>query len=194
MNKYISNEMIVSAQHLRTERGMSYQDIFDACEEIGLHTPMSTIRRFFSEDATQHKFAASTVQGIMAVLGDTRHKTEGLTEPESVDFLKEIIAYKNMIIEELDAQIAAHEEEMQRIKEQYTARTYEIVAESQSKIDFIKEQMSDFKKQIDIKDRRMDEREAFFIEQIRLKDRRYDDLRDKHAQLLADYMALKEVK
>ena len=190
MNKHISNEMIISAHHLRIELGMSYQEIFDACEEIGLHTPMSTIRRFFSEDATQHKFAASTVQGIIAVLGDTRHKTKGLTGPESVDFLKEIIAYKNMIIEELDAQVAAHEEEMQRLKEQYTTRTYEIVAENQNKIDFIKEQMSAFKQQIDIKDRRMDEREAFLVEQIRLKDRRYDELRDRYDRLLADYMAL----
>lgn len=191
MNKYISNELIEHAHSLRKELNMSYQEIVDGCEDIGFHTPMSTVRRFFDKDATQHKFSTSTVQGIIAVLGDTHNKTKGMTAPESVDFLKEIIAYKNDIIADLERQLKENEQEIIRIKEKHTSRIIEIATDNQRRIDFVKDQLGEFKDQISIKDRRMDEREAFFIAQINLKDRRFDNLNEKYEKLLDEYIKLK---
>jgi len=185
---FVSAEMIVRAQQLRRDMGFTLQSIVDEAEKINMPVSMSTVRRFFAEDATKHRFTAETVQGIFAVLGQTNDKTEGDTTPEQVDFLKDIIAFDRKLIEELDKKIASlraqHETEITSMRCAHSEEIYRIATENQKRLDFIKTTVEDFKKQIEVKDRRMDERDRFFMDQIGVKDRRFDDLSAKYDRLL----------
>lgn len=191
---YISKDMIIRAQQLRKEMGVTLQSIVDAAEEIKMPVSMSTVRRFFADDATNHRFTAEAVQGIFAVLGQTNDKTKGDTTPEQVDFLKDIITFDRKLIEELDEKIlsirAAHEKEINNMKCAHSEQIFNIVNENQKKLDFLTATIEDFKKQIEVKDRRMDQRDNHFMQQIALKDRRYDSLLEKYDDLIVKYNEL----
>ena len=192
---YVSAEMIVRAQQLRKDLGFTLQSVVDESEKIGRPVSMSTVRRFFAEDATKHKFAVDTVQGIFAVLGQTHDKTEGMTAPEQVDFLKNIIVFDRKLIEELDEKIAdmkaKHKDEINNMRCAHSEEIYKIASENQRKLEFIKSTVEDFKRQIEVKDRRMDERDKFFMAQIGVKDRRFDDLSEKYDRLLEQILKIK---
>ena len=177
--------MILSAHHLRETLGLTFQEISDEAEKLGLHTPVSTVRRFFAEDAPKHRFSAATVQGIFAVLGNTKERTTSVTIPEQVDFLKDVLQMKDQIIEHLKT-------ERDELKNGYEKQILDKVTESQVQIAFIKDTSSAFQDQMRVKDRRMDERDKFFMSQIELKDRRYDALLAKYDSLLERYTALQE--
>lgn len=180
---FVSKEMIVRAQQLRIELEYTLQDIANEAEKIGMPVAMATVKRFFSKDAVNHKFAVDTVQGIFSVLGQTQDKTNGMITPDQVDFLKDIIAFDRKLIAELDAKIVS-------IKAQHQEELIKTVTENQKRIDYIKTTVEDFKKQIEVKDRRMDERDSFFMAQIGVKDRRYDALLEKFDQLNEKYNEL----
>lgn len=184
---FVSTDMIVSAQQLRLDLGYTQQDIVDEAEKIGMPVAVSTVKRFFAKDAVNHRFAVETVQGIFAVLGHTNDKTDGMTNPDQVDFLKDIIAFDRRMIADLDAKIAEnmkhYQQEMNNLRCTHSEQIYNTVQENNKKLEFIKAQ-------IDVKDRRMDERDRFFMSQIELKDRRYDDLLSKYDALLEKYTAL----
>lgn len=182
MEQYITKEMIERAQQLREELGYTYQFIEEESKNIGLPVSLSTIKRFFAPEAHTHRFATDTVQGIFAVLGDTRHDTNDVILPKQASLLKGIIAERN-------ARIAMLERQIEKMKEESTEQTFRIVAENQKKLDYVKSTVDAFQKQIDVKDRRMDERDRFFMSQIELKDRRYDDLLEKYNALLEKVMA-----
>ena len=185
---FVNAEMIVRAQQLRRDMGFTLQSIVDEAEKINMPVSMSTVRRFFADDATNHRFTAETVQGIFAVLGQTQDKTEGTATPEQVDFLKDIIAFDRKLIEELDEKIAflrtQHENEINNMRCAHSEQIFNIATENQKNIDYIKSTVEDFKRQIEVKDRRMDERDQFFMAQIGLKDRRFDELSEKYDRLL----------
>ena len=138
---YISKEMIIRAQQLRRDMGVTLQSVVDEAEKIKMPVSMSTVRRFFAEDAINHRFTAETVQGIIAVLGQTNDKTEGDTTPEQVDFLKDIIAFDRKLIEELDEKIASirsqHEQEIHIMKCAHSDQIFNIANENQRKLDFL---------------------------------------------------------
>ena len=194
---FVSPDMIVSAQQLRLDLGYTQQDIVDEAEKIGMPVAMSTVKRFFAKDAVNHRFAVETVQGIFAVLGHTNDKTAGATSPDQVDFLKEIIAFDRQLIADLDAKIAEnqrhYQEDLNNLRCTHSEQIYNIVSDSQKKLEFVKSTIEEFKKQIEVKDRRMDQRDTHFMQQIDLKDRRYDDLLKKYDALLERYTALKEL-
>ena len=179
----VSQEMILSAHHLRETLGLTFQEISDEAEKLGMHTPVSTVRRFFADDAPKHRFSAATVQGILAVLGQTKERATSVTIPEQVDFLKDIILIKDQIIEHMKS-------ERDELKNGYEQKILEKVTENQIQIEYIKEASSAYQEQMRVKDRRMDERDRFFMSQIELKDRRYDALLEKYDALLEKYTAL----
>ena len=193
---FVSSDMIIRAQQLRKDLGFTFQNIVDEAEKINMPVSMSTVKRFFADDAVNHKFAAYTVQGIFAVLGHTHDKTDGMTAPEQVDLLKGIIEFKNTLIMDLEKKIQDnqqhYQEQLQKIRTEHMEQTLAAMQENQRRIDFIKTTVEDFKKQLDVKDRRMDQRDNHFMQQIALKDRRYDDLLKKYDELLEKYNALKD--
>ena len=195
-NHNVSKDMILRAQQLREELKYTNQMIVDEAEKIGMPVSMSTVRRFFSADGPQHNFTAQAVQGIFAVLGQTNDKTEGMTAPEQVDFLKDIIAFDRKLISELDAKIAdnmrQYQEEIKNIRCAHSEEIFNTVQENERKLDFLKSTVQDFKRQIEVKDRRMDQRDTHFMQQIALKDLRYDALVEKYDALLDKYNALQE--
>ena len=195
-NHNVTQEMILRAQQLREELNITNQMIVDEAEKIGMPVSMSTVRRFFAADGPKHNFTAQAVQGIFAVLGQTNDKTEGMTAPEQVDFLKNIIAFDRKLIAELDAKIADnmkhYQEEIKNMRCAHSEEIFKTVTESERKLDFLKSTVEDFKRQIEVKDRRMDQRDTHFMQQIALKDRRYDALLEKYDELLDKYTALKD--
>ena len=192
---FVSQDMIFRAQQIRKDLSLTFQNVVDESEKIGRPVSMSTVRRFFADDAIKHKFAVDTVQGIFAVLGQTHDKTEGMTAPEQVDFLKNIITFDRKLIEELDEKIAfmkaQHKDEINNMRCAHSEEIYKIASENQRKLEFIKSTVEDFKKQIEVKDRRMDERDKFFMAQIGVKDRRFDELSEKYDRLLEQILKLK---
>lgn len=197
-NHNVSSEMILRAQQLREELNFSNQMIVDEAEKIGMPVSMSTVRRFFAEDGPNRNFTAQAVQGIFAVLGQTNDKTEGMTAPEQVDLLKDIISFDRHLIKELDGKIASllaqHQQEINQMRCAHSEEIYKIVSENHQRLDFLKATIEDFKTQIEVKDRRMDQRDTHFMQQIDLKDRRYDALLEKYDALLERYTAAQEGK
>ncbi len=193
-NHNVSSDMILRAQQLREELQYTNQMIVDEAEKIGMPVSMSTVRRFFAADGPKHNFTAQAVQGIFAVLGQTNDKTEGMTAPEQVDLLKDIIAFDRKLIAELDAKIAEnmkrYHDELHNLRCAHSEEIYNTVTENERKLDFLKSTVEDFKRQIEVKDRRMDQRDTHFMQQIALKDRRYDDLLKKYDDLLEKYTAI----
>lgn len=193
-NHNVSQEMILRAQQLRDELHFTNQMIVDEAEKIGMPVSMSTVRRFFAADGPKHNFTAQAVQGIFAVLGQTHDKTEGMTAPEQVDFLKDIIAFDRKLIAELDQKIAEtmqhYQDEIKNLRCAHSEEIYNTVTENERKLDFLKATVEDFKRQIEVKDRRMDQRDTHFMQQIALKDRRYDALLEKYDALLEKYNSL----
>lgn len=191
---YVSSDMILRAQQLRKDLGFTFQGIVDEAEKINMPVSMSTVKRFFADDAVNHKFAAYTVQGIFAVLGQTSDKTDGMTAPEQVDFLKDIIAFDRRLIDELDKTITSirtqHETEINNMRCAHSEEIFKIVNENHQRLDFLKSTIEDFKTQLEIKDRRMDQRDTHFIQQINLKDRRYDTLLERYDELNKQYNEL----
>ena len=72
----------------------------------------------------------------------------------------------------------------------HSEEIFKIVTENHQRLDFLKATIEDFKRQIEVKDRRMDQRDTHFMQQIALKDRRYDDLLAKYDALLEKYTAM----
>ena len=137
---YVSEEMILHAQQLRKDLGFTMQSVVDEAEKIGQPVSMSTVRRFFSEDATKHKFAVDTVQGILSILEQT--PTEGMTAQEQLDLLKDIIAFGRTWIEELNDKISSlqnqHKNEINQMRCAHSEEIFKIVNENHQRLDFLK--------------------------------------------------------
>ena len=162
----VPKETILQARKLREEKGYSYQYIVDKAEELGVYTSMSTVRRFFTDNVNEHNFGYQAVQGILDVVFDIDSETKGNVAPETADALKHAITELH---KQLDEQRAAYKAALELQKEQYSAQILQILTENEKKIDFIKDEVAALRKQIEIKDRRLDERDALlrgFVEKL----------------------------
>ena len=124
-------EVIASLKKVREEEGISYQRIVDLVEENGSSVSLSTVKRVFEDGSEGYGWQyENTLKPIAdAVLGIYQPAIPA--SADEADALKAIIEYKSEKIADLEAQLARCEDSYQR------------------RLEFVK-------KQIDLKDARID--------------------------------------
>lgn len=109
----------------RKTKGMSYQDIVDGTEEMGLAVSLTTVKRVFSADSTAADFRWDTTLRPIArvIFGmDSDEEPQTLEEARAdVSGLSAVVDYKDAMIKKLEAdlerahsghqrELASHEE------------------------------------------------------------------------------------
>ena len=123
-----TKKVITRLKEVRLQKGLSYQDIVDACEEQGDHVSMSSVRRIFAKDSENGSdFRTFTVDAIFrAVVGTEELELTAAEEAALTDTEKEIVTenaalkavveLRDATIEELQRQIEALNEEKADLK------------------------------------------------------------------------------
>lgn len=118
-----TKKVIIRLKEVRLQKGLSYQDIVDACEEQGDHVSMSSVRRIFAKDSENGSdFRTFTVDAIFrAVVGTEELELSAAEEAALTDqgkeavaenaALKAVIELRDATIEELQRQIEVLSEE-----------------------------------------------------------------------------------
>ncbi len=131
-----TKKVILRLKEVRNQKGLTYQDIVDACESQNESISLSTVKRIFakgSEDGPDYR--SYTVNAIFhAVIGTeemafTAAQEAALTETEKEVVtenaaLKAVVEMKDASIEDLQRQIAALQE--QKAALEASLRTMEI--------------------------------------------------------------------
>ena len=93
----------------RKTKGMSYQDVADGTEQIGLAVSLSTVKRVFAADSTADAFRWDTTLRPIArvVLGmDSDEEPQTLEEARvEVSGLTAVVDYKDALIKKLEADL-----------------------------------------------------------------------------------------
>lgn len=141
--KETNRKVILRLKEAKNQKGLSYQDIVDACEAQGESISLSTVRRIFakgSEDGPDYR--TYTINAIFhAVIGTddmelTAAEEAALTDPGKEAIienaaLKAVVELKDATIEELQRQIDTLKEEKAALEVEYNT--------TQIKLDTIKD-------------------------------------------------------
>jgi hypothetical protein len=101
-------ELVLRLQKLRLEKGLSYQDILEQCEQRGEAVSISTIKRVFSKggEASDYRYE-STLLPLVHVLCEAEAEEPAAVAVEEADTLQamvdlqvQIMAQKDRIIQE----------------------------------------------------------------------------------------------
>ena len=107
-------EVLRQLKNLRKAKGMSYQNIVDATESIGMAVSMSTVRRVFAETSTADDFKYATtlkpiVRVVMGIEEDFYEEPHTIQEAEAnVEGLVAVVDYKDARIEQLEKELAKY--------------------------------------------------------------------------------------
>lgn len=127
--------IISKVKKVRDDNGLTCQAIHDLVQKNGIDVSLSTIKRIFEDGSETYGFQYEStlkpvVDAVLGIYGDSKAATE-----DEADAMKAVIDFKSDRITELEAQL-------QRCEESYKRR-----------IEFLK-------KQISLKDERIDRRDA----------------------------------
>lgn len=79
-------ELILELKRLRTEQGLTYQDIVSHCEAHGEAVSLSTVKRVFAKGSEDGAFRMdTTLDPIARVLRGPETQTDGTGEQDSTD-------------------------------------------------------------------------------------------------------------
>ena len=135
------SEIILQLKQIRIERGLSMQDVHDLISASGGFLSLSSVKRVFAEGSEHQNFRYhDTIQPIArALLGVTEETPENndITANE-IDALKNVILLKDSIIKDLQKEI-----------ETLTAKHNEQLAEAQHKVDYLREQITRLRQEVD---------------------------------------------
>ena len=124
--KEATKKVILRLKEVRVQKNMSYQDVVDACEALGVPISMSTVRRFFSknnEDGSE--FRTYTIDAIFrAVIGtedapaasDIADADKEIAAENAA--LKAVVELRDAVIDGLRQQIADLTEANNSLQEQ----------------------------------------------------------------------------
>ena len=108
--KEANRKVILRLKEVRTQKGLTYQDIVDACEAQNEAVSFSTVKRIFakgSEDGSDYR--TSTINAIFhAVVGTEDMELSAAEEAELTDTAKEVVtenAALKAVVEMRDATI-----------------------------------------------------------------------------------------
>lgn len=125
-------EVLRQLKIARKTKGISYQNIVDGTEEIGMAVSLSSVRRVFADDSDAADFRWDTTLRPIArvVLGmDSNEEPQTLEEARAdVSGLTAVVDYKDAMIRKLEADLerahSGHEREI-KAHEDAEARTVE---------------------------------------------------------------------
>ncbi len=128
---YRQEEIIQKLREVRLEKGISYQSIVDQCEANGESVSLSTVKRFFGQPGEAGGFRYdTTIAPIARVLLDldAPFPPDNILSPAEGGAVREIIDRKNILVEEYrtridekNAEIARLHEEIETIRNSYSA-------------------------------------------------------------------------
>ena len=150
-----TREVIRQLKIIREERGLSIQRIADMTEANGNAVSPATVRRVFETGSEDRNFRyEDSIKPIADVLLEVQ-STEAATAADTaeVDALRALVRYKNAYISELEAASSNVDAKIQTAK-----------AEAQLKIEFLK-------KEIEMRDKILDERRDFIFDLQAVRDR-----------------------
>lgn len=165
-----TRDIIIKLKEVREEKGLSYTDILNLMEKNGDYLSKSTISRVFAEGSEDLSFKyEETIRPIANALLDI----ETIEDDDDMDIqaMKSLLKYKIQRIEELEAQIRDLKASLDREKVRYHEKLDKERDRYETNIAFLN-------KQIDLKDKRMDQ----LLEAVFKKD-------EQHAQMLAQLLS-----
>ena len=143
-----TKDLITKLKEVRTEKGLSFNDILDLMEKNGDYLAKSTLSRVFADGSEDCSFKyEETIRPIAKALLDI--ETEEETDDLDTKALKALLRYKIERIEELEHQIEHLTLALANEKVRYHERLDEEREIFNNRIDFLKEQVA-------YKDKRMD--------------------------------------
>ena len=112
-------EVLRQLKLVRKAKNLSYQDIVDGTEEIGMAVSMSSVKRVFAEDSKACDFRYSTtlrpiVRFVMGIDGDVEEIKTFEEAKVSVEGLAAVVDYK-------DALITKHQQELDQLRAELDA-------------------------------------------------------------------------
>ena len=162
-----SKDVILKLKEVREEKGLSYNDIHDLMEKNGDFLSKSTLSRVFAEGSEEIRFRyEDTIRPIANALLDI----ETIEDTDNMDTkaMKTLLKYKIQRIEELEQQVEHLENSLNKEKIKYHEKLDAQRELYDSRIEFLKEQIS-------LKDKRMDQ----LLEAVFQKDQQHKDMLDK---------------
>lgn len=160
-----TKDIIIKLKEVRSEKGLSYNDILMLMEKNGDYLSKSTISRVFadgSEDETSFRYE-ETIRPIANALLDI----DTIEDDDNIDVraMKTLLRYKDTRIKELEASIEKLELNLAEEKVKHHEKMDEERERSRNSIEFLKNQ-------IDLKDKRMDQ----LLEAVFTKDTQHKEL------------------
>lgn len=163
-----TRDIIIKLKEVREEKGLSLTDIMNILEEKGqFPVSKSTISRVFAEGSEDNIFKyEETLRPIANALLDI----DTIEDDDDMDIraYKSLLQYKIQRIEELEQHIEKLEHDLSKEKIKYHEKLDKERKIFDSRIDFLKDQIS-------LKDKRMDQ----LMEAVFKKDLQYNELLDK---------------
>lgn len=117
---------------MREQKGLTYQDIVDACELAGEPVSMSSVRRIFTSDEERaEEFRVSTLQAVArAVIGDGYNPN--VTPPEDIAALRALLAVREDADRERQRGIDARSAQIDRMQTAIEEQQAEIKRKSRT--------------------------------------------------------------
>ena len=104
-------EVLRQLKLVRKAKNLSYQDIVDGTEEMGMAVSMSSVKRVFAEDSRACDFRYSTtlrpiVRFVMGIDGDAEEPKTFEEAKVSADGLAAVVDYKDALITKMEQELA----------------------------------------------------------------------------------------
>lgn len=141
-------DIIIRLKNVRDSKGLSYTDILNLMEANGDYLSKSTLSRVFAEGSEDISFRyEETIRPIANALLDM--ETIEADDTQDVQAIKSILRYKIKRIEELEKQVEDLKAAIDKEKLKAHEKLEKERSQYDSKIEFLKEQIT-------LKDKRMD--------------------------------------
>lgn len=141
-------DIIIRLKNVRDSKGLSYTDILNLMEANGDYLSKSTLSRVFAEGSEDISFRyEETIRPIANALLDM--ETIEADDTQDVQAIKSILRYKIKRIEELERQVEDLKAAIDKEKIKSHEKLEKERTQYDSKIEFLKEQIT-------LKDKRMD--------------------------------------
>lgn len=121
--------LILAMKKARIEKKMTLQSIVDKCEEAGYAISLTTVKRVFVEESEYKRFNYnSTLRPIARAMGNLDEEVPVAAKentPAVNDLLRAVIDIKEDTISEMKRGIQTRDDELIRVRDEYSLRLQE---------------------------------------------------------------------
>ena len=132
-------EVLRQLKLVRKAKNLSYQDIVDGTEELGMAVSMSSVKRVFAEDSKACDFRYTStlrpiVRFVMGLEGD-------LEEPKTIEEAKASVEGLAAVVDYKDALIAKLEQELTHLREDHRSSVERMESAEGRKIAYLRAEL-----------------------------------------------------